>query len=224
MLRDSIEVNCNVFITARERGKKVPSLCRAVHNVWTNLGRRYLAEVISPADNTFTAHYGDNPIRVVRYIGVGVGGNKQRANLPSDFPAVNDHYPGQNTFTESLGVQYLERPVKVSGTPGRSGTTGVWMKNVIAPPSFETTGVTFSSVFAEPDLHLLGAYPSVPLSEIGLFLSSYNAELPWDDVYIISPPDYINVATRPRVVAYATFDTLCKTPSVALEFSWIITF
>jgi len=224
MFKDIIPVKNNVFIIARERGKKVPGLCREGHNTWVNLGRQFLPEVMSPLNSSFNAHYNDSPIQVVRYMALGIGGDAQLADLPSDFPTLNTDHPGQNIYDDaSLDTQYLERPLRVTGTPGGTGTSGVWMSDVAAPPTFGTSKVTYVTLFGTSDLHLSGAYPSVPLSEIGLLLSSQTASLTWDQLYDpTNPPSYIKVASRPRLVAYNTFDTLSKTAAVSLEIHWEI--
>ena len=49
MFTDRIQAKSNMFITAYERGKKVPSMCRESHNIWVDLGREFLPRVISPA-------------------------------------------------------------------------------------------------------------------------------------------------------------------------------
>ena len=226
MFKDVIQVKNNVFVTARERGKKVPSLCREGHNSWVDLGRQYLAEVMSPLNTSFNAHYNDSPVRVIKYMGLGIGGDAQLIDIASTYPTLNSHYPGQNIFDDGLlSTQYLERPVKVTGTPGTTGTTGVWMSSVSAPPAFGTNKVTFTCLFETADLHLGGAYPSMPLSELSLVLSSQAASMLWEAVYdSTNPPSYINTSTRQRLVAYNTFDTLAKTSSVSLEINWEIEF
>lgn len=228
MFRDRIEVRTNVKIIGRERGKKVPSLCRETHNIWVNFGRQYLAEVVSPSDNTFTAHYNDSPVRVTRYMGLGIGGDSQLVDIATTYPAMDADYPGGNTYTdELLTAAWLERPVKVSGTAGGSGTSGVWGSSVTAPPTFSGTPITkvsFDTLFDGPDLHLSGGYPSVPLSEVGLFLSNETMTLNSEDVYDYGTPPYINTSTRQKLVAYNTFDTISKTPSVALEIYWELQF
>lgn len=226
MFRDLVEAKVNVRITARERGKKVPRHCREGHNIWVNQGRQYLAEVISPKDNTFGDHYLEPPVRVVRYMGLGIGGDSQ--SLTPAGALVTD-YPGQNLFDDTvLTTTYLERPVKVTGTAGTGSAAGVWLKDVVAPPTFSGSPITkveFETLFTNSDLHLSGAYPSVPLSEIGLFLSTETASRPSDEVYdYANPPTYVNAATRQKLIAYNTFDTIAKTSSISLEVHWEISF
>lgn len=228
MFRELIDVKVNVRIIARERGKLVRSLCREGHNIWVNYGRQYLAEIISPATVAYDAPI--NGTRVVRYMGVGVGGDSQVATInDTNYPNLNPHYPGQNTYDdETLTRDYLERPVKVSGTAGVGTSAGVWLKDVSAPPTLggtPTSNTTFVATFSESDLHLSGAYPSVPLSEIGLMLSDEVSSRQSNEVYdYLSSPAYINSSGRQKVIAYNTFDTISKTSSVALEFHWQIQF
>jgi len=230
MFKDIIDPKVNVRIIARDRGKKVPSMCREGHNIWVNQGRQYLAEVISPSDGTFTEHFNDSTVRVVRYMGLGIGGDSQLvADIAGTYPTLEAHYKGQNTYSDGeLTTSYLERPVKVSGTAGVGASAGVWMNSVTAPPPFigsPITKVEFSALFNNNDLHLAGAYPSVPVSEIGLFLASESASRTSEEVYdYLTGPAYINTSTRQKLIAYNTFDTIVKTVSVALEVHWEIQF
>lgn len=223
--REVIATKNNVRIIARERGKLVRSLCRETHNVWVNIGREYLAKVISPLAG-FAGHVNDS---VVKYMGVGIGGDQQTANIPVDFPVLEDHYPGQNLYDDTLlTTSYLERPVKITGTSGKTGTSGVWLNQVSAPPTFLGTPITrveFETLFGYTDINLSGAYPSVPLSEASLVLSNETATRLWEDVYDVgNAPSYINTATRQRLVAYNTFDTLSKTVAISLELHWELSF
>jgi len=231
VFKDFIDVKTNVRIVARERGKKVPSLCREGHNIWVNLGRQYLPEVISPLNSSFAAHYADSPIRVVRYIGLGVGGNSQLIDVDGTFPTLATDYPGQNTFDDTvLTVPYLERPVKVSGMAGTGSSPGVWMNSVTAPPTFggsPISKVTYDCLFDYGDINLGGSYPSVPLSEIALILSNQQDNRTSEEVYDYSGgahPAHINYSTRQRLIAYNTFDTVSKTVAVAFEVYWELQF
>lgn len=227
MFKDLIEVSVNVRIIARERGKIVAR--REGHNIWVNQGRQYLAEVISPLSSAFTAHYNDAPVRVVQYMGLGIGGDSQLLNIAGAYPTLDAHYPGQNLYDdETITVPYLERPVKVSGVAGTGSSAGVWLNQVAAPPVFTGSPVTkveFEALFDNADLQLGGSYPSVPISEIGLYLSNESASRTSEEVYdYLNPPDYINASTRQKLIAYNTFDTISKTVSVALELHWEIQF
>jgi hypothetical protein len=215
----------NVQIVGRERGKKVPSACREGHNRWVNFGREYLAHVITP--NASWEHLNN---AVVKYMGFGVGGADQTASVTGDLAA---HYPGQATFVDNdLTVAYLERPIKVTGTPGVGTSAGVWLKEITVDgsttPSFignPATTVEFVTTFGATDLHLGGAYTNIPLSEIGLYLSSSAASLVSNQVYDYgSSPAYINITTRQRLLAYFPFAPITKTPAIALEARWQLQF
>lgn len=228
MLKDIIEAKINVQIIARERGKIVDR--REGHNIWVNNGRQYLAEVIAPLDGTFAKHYGEaSVIRVVKYMGLGIGGSSQGFNLADpSYATLIDHYPGLNTYTDTvLTTNYLERPVKISGTPGKVGTSGVWLSQVTAPPTYPVppiTKVEFKTFISETDINFPGStYPIVPLSEIGLFLSDQSSTLDSEQVYDYAVSPYIN-PNRQKLIAYNTFASIAKTISIALEFHWEISF
>jgi len=223
--RDLIEVKSNLHIIGRERGKKVPGLCRDGHNVFVNYGREYLTQVIAPSGG-FLGHVNDN---VVRYMALGIGGDEQNTSLATIAPAVNTDYPGQNTYdANDLTIPYLERPVKISGTAGMAATAGTWLKDVVAPPTFvgsPATTVEFQALFADGDLHLSGAYPNVPVSEVGLFLSNELDSQLWNEVYDAgSGPDFINIATRQKLIAYHPFAPIQKTNTVSMELHWQLQF
>jgi hypothetical protein len=222
MFLDQIQIKANVHITARERGKKVARLCRDGHNIWVNLGREYLAKVISPLA-AFSGHVNNS---ITRYIGLGIGGDKQTVNIGVTYPTLQTHYPGQNTFNkDTLTTTTLERPIKVTGTAGVGASAGVWMNDVVAPPTFPSiTEVEFQSLFSTSDMHLSGAYPAIPISEVGLMLNSQTASLLSNQVYdYTASPAYIQ-ATRQTLIAYHPFAPLTKTNTVSLEIHWIIQF
>lgn len=231
--QEKIEAKTNVKIIARERGKIVPSMCRDVHNTWVNYGRKYLAEVISPFDsgvgNDYTKHYGDGSMtRVVRYIGVGIGGAEQLLNIETVYPTLASHYPGRNTYTDSdIAINYMQRPVKVQGTPGGGANPGTWMLSIGYPLIFSGTPVhkvEYMTFFSEADINISGAYPAVPLSECALMLTNEEPSKLSNEVYDYgSSPDYIG-AERQLVLAYNAFATIVKTLAVALEIHWEISF
>ena len=237
MFRDLIDVKVNVRIEARDdRGKRVKSMCRQGHNIWTNLGRQYLAEVVSPTSGG--AHYNDSPVRVIRYMAAGIGGDSQMSNVDLTFPTLAAHYPGQNIFDDtSLLIQTLERPVKITGAAGDGLAPGVWLGAVVAPPTFgpppdpgpppvvyPITKVEFSHLFGYTDINLGGAYPSVPLSEMALVLSNETPDLLSEEVYDYLDTPACIASTRQKLVAYNTFDPISKTMSVALEVFWELQF
>src|SRR5688572_20281452 len=200
---DTIEVRSNLIITARERGKIVAR--REGHNIWLNLGREYLAQLI--AYNSFGP---DTPVRDVRikYMGVGIGGDRQLALATANAAPISPPYTGTNTQDDATPtVTTLERPVRVSGSstayPGISGDA--WIGQIAAPPDLSGgTEVVFSRIFTTAEVSY-SPFLSVPLSEVMLFTSAAD------------PENYQNTG-----VAYDTFDTISKTAAVNVEFRWTI--
>jgi hypothetical protein len=202
---DTVEVRQNLTLTAFERGKVVAR--REGHNIWLNLGREYLAQLISLSSyNPDVAVRNDR----IKYMGLGIGGTRQIALPTANSPPVSPPYTGSNLQTDiDPTVTVLERPVRVSGSetayPGIAGDA--WVGLIQAPPVFDTpTSVTFRRVFSEIEVSY-GSIISVPLAEVGLLTSGAN------------PQNYQNT-----LVGYDTFDTISKTAAVALEVVWTIRF
>jgi len=206
-IQETIEVKQNLVINARERGKLVAT--REGHNIWLDLGREYLAQLIA-----YQSYGPDVPFRDdrVRYMGVGIGGTAQTTNplLLNDPVGPLAPYPGLNTQTDDdPTVASLERPVRVSGsatvTPGIAGD--IWLGQVgSADPFTIPTECTFRRAFTELEVSY-GQFIAVPLSEIGLFTSAAD------------PGTSFN-----NPVAYDTFDPLNKTAAFTLEVIWTIRF
>lgn len=202
---ETIEVKQNLSIIARERGKIVAR--RDGHNIFLNLGREWLAQLI--AYSSFGPLTGERDDRI-RYMGVGIGGNRQLQLGTANSSPIVGPYPGSNAQTDSdAGVTELERPVRLSGStdpyPGQGAD--VWLGQVQVPPVHPLSSqTTFSRVFTSTELSY-GPLLSVPLSEIMLFTA--NAD----------PNVYNN-----NGVAYDTFDTLSKTTAFELEVNWTIRF
>ncbi len=199
---DAIIGLVNIELDVRERGKIVQR--ERTHNIVTNIGRQFLAEVIvsdAPAP-TIVRHQNT----VVRYIGFGIGGSRQNSSIASSAPFSVD-YPGVNTQTDTdLTVTGLERPVRVTAAP-------VWMREITAPATFPTsTSVRFTTVFIETDLNY-GAYASVPLSEIGLFTSAADPALP-------NGTSGAYPGAGGLMIAYDTFNTIHKSGVFSIEVRW----
>lgn len=204
---DEIEVKQNLHIIARERGKIVTR--RDGHNIWLNLGREWIARLISYSFIGLPADIAEEDNRV-KYMGFGIGGTQQLAPGTANAPPISPPYVGTNAQTDvNPTLLTLERPVRVSGSsaayPGLAGDA--WLGLVQAPAAHVLpTETTFSRVFTLSEI----SYPpflSVPLSEIGLFIASAD------------PENYQNT-----MIAYDTFDTLSKTTSFELEVQWTIKF
>lgn len=202
---DEIEVKQNVHVIARERGKIVGR--RDGHNIFLNLGREWLAELISLASlDPDVAVRNDR----IKYIGLGIGGTRQLALSHANSAPYGVSYPGTNIQTDSdPTVTVLERPVRISGGsavyPGTPGD--LWIGTVQAPPVHATaTETTFRRLFGATDVSY-GSFESVPISEVGLLTSAAD------------PAFHLN-----QLVAYDTFDTISKTGAVELEIIWTLRF
>ena len=225
---EGMHVKSNFKIIARERGKIIPEYCVEEHNIWVNLGREFLAGVVSPNTN-FTSRLVDDRIG---YMGFGIGGNKQIASVDTLYPDLATDYPGTLTYDKSTPTtKYLERPIKVSGTAGATGTTGDWAVAVSLPPTRILVGgigystVEFVTTVSDTMMALGGAYPSVPVSEAALMLYGQPVIGQVSDNFYAygSPPTYVN-PSRPTLVAYNNFGTITKTTDITLEFHWQLQF
>lgn len=204
-IADTIEVRSNLIITARERGKIVDR--REGHNIWLDLGREYLAQLIA-----FQSFGPDTPVRNdrIKYMGLGIGGTRQLALTTANSSPISPPYIGNNAQDDATpGVTTVERPVRVSG--GSSAYPGIagdaWIGQIAAPPDLSGgTEVVFSRVFTQTEVSY-SPFLAVPVSEVMLFTSAAD------------PENYQNTG-----VAYDTFDTLSKTTAVAIEFRWTIRF
>lgn len=193
----------NIEIDVRERGKIVQR--ERTHNIVTNIGRQFLAEVIvSDTPSPVITRHQDT---VVRYCGWGIGGNRQVSPSISDNPPFSVDYPGLNTQTDTdLTVSGLQRPVRVTVAP-------LWMREIASPATFPSaTSVRFVTNFSETDLNY-GAYASVPLSEIGLFSSAADPSLP-------NGASGAYPGAGGLILAYDTFNTINKTGLFSIEVRW----
>lgn len=206
--QETVQVKNNLRITARERGKIIAR--RDGHNIWVDLGREYLAELIA------LVSYGpDTPERNdrIKYMGFGIGGTRQVAPGVANTAPMSVAYPGTNLQTDlDPAVTTLERPVRVSGSTTAPGDpynpADVWLGTIQAPPIHNTsTQVTFRRLFTQTEISY-STFTTVPLSEIMLFTSAATP---------IGQP--FNTG-----VAYDTFDTISKTGALELEAEWTVRF
>ena len=201
-----VEVRNNLILTARERGKIVAR--REGHNIWLNLGREYLAQLIGY--NTFVPSA--TPIRNdrIQYMALGIGGTRQLALSTANSPPLSAAYAGSNAQTDTdPTLTKLERPVRISGGssayPGLAGD--VWLGQIQAPPTYTiATAATFSRLFSQTDISY-NPFLTVPLSEVMLYTAAAN------------PAVYNNTG-----IAYDTFDTISKTDAFDLEIDWTVNF
>lgn len=207
-LKATVEVKNNLKLTVRERGKIVAR--REGHNIWVDLGREYLAGLISLA-----AIGPDTPERNdrIKYMGLGIGGTRQVAPGIANAAPYSTAYPGTNVQTDlDPEVTTLERPVRISGSTtipsDPYNPADVWLGTVQAPPVHSTaTEATFRRIILAGEVSY-SSFTSVPLSEIGLFTSAANpVGVPFN-----------------TLVAYDTFDTISKTGAFELEVEWSVRF
>lgn len=204
-LTTDIEVKYNLQLTTRERGKLVDQ--RDVHNIFLDLGREWLAQLVS-----YQSLSPDVPFRNdrVRYMGFGIGGNRQLALPTANSPPVSPPYSGTNAQTDTdAGVTVIERPVRISGSttayPGVAGDA--WVDTIgSADPQTVPTQVTFRRLFTQTEISY-GPYTTVPISEVGLLTSAAD------------PENHQNT-----LIAYDTFDTISKTSAFELEVVWTLRF
>lgn len=202
---ETIEVKQNLSIIARERGKIVAR--RDGHNIWLDTGRQYLAQLLAYSSFSPLATVRDDRIR---YMGLGIGGNRQQMLSVANSAPLVTPYPGSNAQTDSTPtVTQLERPVRISGgSSAYPGTGGdIWIGQIQAPPTYPVASqVRFSRIFTSAEVSY-GTFLSVPVSEIGLYTGA------------AVPGTYNNV-----MVAYDTFDAISKTSAFELEINWTIRF
>lgn len=210
---EDIEVSTNIELLVRERGKIVSR--RETHNIITNIGRQFLAEVITPATLGPGAAFTRTSNQIIRYIGFGIGGDRQTDAAAAAAPYSTD-YPGTNTQTDTdLTVAGLERPVAISGTLNTPGvpSPAVWLKEITTPPTYPSaTSTQFTALFTETDLNI-GTYSSVPISEIGLFRGDADVSLP-------NGAAGAYPGAGGLMVAYDTFNSLSKTGLFSIEVRW----
>lgn len=199
---DAIIGLTNIELDVRERGKIVRR--ERTHNIVTNIGRQFLAEVIVSNAPAPTITRAQNT--VIRYIGFGIGGSRQNSSIANNPPFSVD-YPGANTQTDTdLTVTGLQRPVRVTAAP-------IWMKEIAAPSTFPTaTSVRFTAIFTETDINY-GGYASVPLSEIGLYTSAASPALP-------NGAAGAYPGAGGLMAAYDTFNTIHKSGIFSIEVRW----
>jgi len=205
-IQEVVEVRQNLHLVMRERGKIVAR--RDGHNIWLNLGREYLSQLIAYASFGPAVPVRDDR---VRYMGLGIGGNHQLIPSLANAAPLVTAYPGTNVQTdEDADVVKLERPVRISGgaTAFPYNVADTWLAQISAPADTSIANqVTFKRLFTAFDVSY-DPYTVVPVSEVMLFT---DAAAP-------------NVYNNSNGVAYDTFDSLSKTNAFELEVNWTIEF
>jgi hypothetical protein len=189
----NITMETNVEILVRERGKLIDR--RESHNIFVDVGRTWLAQYIGGQVTTY-----------INQMGLGIGGTKQNSAL-ADLPPLTT-YPvvGAKSQTDTdVLVTTLERPICVSSAshpiaPGQD----LWLK-VMAPPDHPTPSRSrFTGIFTEQEVNFW-QFSTVPISELGLFLSDKDP----------------HIRTN-QLVLYDTIDPIHKTTAITLEVRWTI--
>src|SRR3972149_4332718 len=93
---DTIEVKQNLHLVMRENGKIEAR--RDGHNIFVDLGREWLTELISYRSFSPDVTYRDDR---VRYMGVGIGGTRQLALAVANVDPLLTIYPGTNAQTDT---------------------------------------------------------------------------------------------------------------------------
>lgn len=205
---ETIELKWNLEIDLIERGKR-KRWHQRTHNIVTNTGRQFMAEVITPS-SLGPSSFVRTQDTCVRYIGFGIGGTRQTSSSASASP-YSDAYPtgyaGTNLQTDiDVTVSGLERPVRVTSAP-------VFLNEIATPGTFPAATFTqFIASFSTTDINY-GSFTSVPLSEIALFKSSADPTLPNG-----SAGAYPGAGGH--CIAYDTFNTIEKTGLFSIEVRW----
>lgn len=200
---DDLTLQANFRMDVWDRGRLTHRIEK--HNIMVNYGRNWLTQAIGEPD------YVTNPIthkvNFIKYIGFGIGSAKQISDLNSLYPSLSSAYPGSNVQDDTdPTIQYLERPIAVRDNGG-GGT--VWLAEAsYAPgPSSPYTYADFTISLSDTDLNVVPghAFGTVPVSEVGLFLSD-------------SDPNS-NPSTTP-LVFYISLSPISITNTMSLDVRW----
>jgi hypothetical protein len=211
-------MTCNVFITLRDQMGAVLDH-RAGHNTWTSTGRDYLAGIASYSNPVAETPF---ETRRIKYMGLGIGSVTQATNPAVMLPPLSTSYPPGADPNATTGVEYnaaypidppittLERPIRIFG--GSAAYPGapadIWL---IQPPNFFAldAGLGLMEYHGIVDTNLsqvlYAPFATMPLSEVGLFLSGADV----NDAY-----------NNGQMVAYHSFGTLTLSPGSVLEIVW----
>lgn len=239
--REVIKVVPNLTVRLKRDDKTLEE--QRVHNVFVDLGRDWLSKLVGAASypalssivnmkdtdipTSMSLHESwvtppDKRTYRTRWIGVGTGGYLQTAAIP-----------GQGGYTEIPTINGVENPVWIRESSVVVGPE--WMGEVLSqdtsdPLDFPETGtIVFRRLFAETEISFIdsGGNPcqdyqgnlygtTVPVTEVALFTSEADP---------FSAP-HVNVfgGDVPGLQAYGLINPIYKTPLVALEVIWEISF
>lgn len=147
---DSLRPSLNVRVVSRDLKGRVLEV-REQHNVFTNMGRLWLRNLLATATYTPSVTYHEN--NRPRYVALGGAG------------AFNG-----GGFRESTEIRCVEDPIEV--------LAGVWYKELYPQPSLADTDyfptdyiIRYRTVIEPTDVSYLG---NVDVSELALFTAGYN--------------------------------------------------
>lgn len=225
-LYEHIQVKQQLEIVATERGKVVSR--HAGHNIFLDVGREWLARFIGlavmPPYGTFAVP-GDypNPHRFPRYLGFGIGGNKQfypKAAF-SQVPLVgyanaNPAWPPQFTQTDTdPGVFAMEAPCVMEMNGHLVLEDGCkWLTQIDTPtfPGGSPGEIRFSRIVMQNEISV-APFDLVPISEVMLFVDDPDPNFPY------------KVPLNPGSgIAYDTLNTISKSNATALQLDWTFRF
>ena len=205
--QEDVDPEVNVYLTFRREGRIVAR--RESHNVFLNAGRAWITQRCGSSDFALgTPH----TLEVIRYVGFGCGGalqsDPQFANSQAEIVTV-EALEDPISFSEALGVKtYLKScddqlPGDTTYFPGNG--------RIVFVCGVAETEISYAAATTAASNVNVGT--SVPVSEIGLYLSS---ALPTDAGAAPTGPN--------NMVAYNIFDPVFVTPDVSIQARWELRF
>jgi hypothetical protein len=213
----------NVFINVFEDGRLIEQY--EGHNVWVDRGRQYLAEMAG-----YTEYTVPTPERSerVRYMGLGIGGDKQnRLDLANAAPIVTAYPAGfdplattGNTYRKEYPIDpfitSLERPIRITGGTNPYASAAPTDEWLLDDPNLFFTHLSLYELTVHGFINcgagevIYGPWSEMPLSEMALFT---------DETGIVDKNIPYSLA-----VAYFSFDTILLNSKSVLEFIWRVRF
>lgn len=169
------------------------------HNVFTNMGRNWLAE-----NNRVLAGGGRKVDNLPYYLAVGQGSDQQTISPP-----------GAGVQTESAAVTYIENPVEV--------TSGVYLKELDRPTT-EPDAYTnrYEVTLATTDVSF-GSSTSVPITEFGLVTANATPTTP-GGLKTVSGGPYPGTYNNGYLIAYHAIPPVTKTALFRIQILWELRF
>lgn len=209
MLSDQLPIESNVRISTQKDGRVLD--VRESHNVLTNTGRRWMAQLLGSSDYTNPNALPSHTTEKVMYMGLGCGGSLQTdvrfARFQSALVTVTS-LEDPVSFKQN-NVQYWLKKVNnqvLNGTYFPGFPNGTITKFVL---EISESNLAFANNTAYRSNTVVGT--QVPISEAGLYLSSAQTQ--------IQVPTNDN-----KLVAYDIFSPIIVTPNVTLKIEWELRF